>query len=114
MMREKEFWSIYSEYLDLSISMTGKIVAHKAKHPEADVTEQLKVVAKVDWMGQMIHKLYHMVVLANVAHGDFIAERGRVMNEAAKEKYYMKKRIEELEKENAKLKEQCLNNQIPI
>lgn len=108
-MREKEFWQVYSEYLDLSISMTGKIVAHKAKNPDADVTEQLKVVAKVDWMGQMIHKLYHMVLLANIAHGDFIAERGRIMNAAGKENYHLKRRVEELEKENAILKEQILN-----
>ena len=104
-MRQDEFWHIYSEYLDLAIGMTIKINEYKLKHPEADVSEQLKIVERVGYLGAMIHKLYHMNLQANMAHGDFIAERKRVMDEAGKVNYRLKKRVEELEKENAKLKE---------
>lgn len=110
MMRQSEFDFIYYQYMELSLSMTIALGEYKIKNPTKDVSDRVNILEKIDYLGKMIHKLYHMNLNAGLAHGDFIAERKRLLDLHCTEKYHMRKKIADLEKENAELKEQCLKH----
>lgn len=110
MMRQDEFDHIYYQYMDLKISMLEKVTEYRIKNPDRDASEQLKIIDRVDYLGAMIHKLYHITLQSGIAHGDFMGERERLLQLHANEKYRMKQKISDLEKENEELKEQCLKH----
>jgi hypothetical protein len=112
MLRDNEFWQIYSVYMEVSIEMSNALIEYKLKYPAKDLSEQYDRLDKIKYLGDMIHKLYHMNLKAELAHGEFIAERKRLMDLMGNENYHLKKKVKEQESEIEHLKTSIQFNSI--
>lgn len=107
MMNESDYWKTYGKYIELITPATERVSEWMNKNPQATPTEYLK---KMEFLQTLEHlcdvftKQYHLMVMMSRNHGDFIAEKQRLMRTAATNEYHLRQRLEALTKENETLK----------
>lgn len=107
MLGESDFNNIYYKYIQLEIVLSEKLVEWMKKNPDntEDYEKRSEHLRTIEFLRNKFHQLYHVHLMQGLTHGEFISERKRMLDLHLTEKYYLNKRIAELEKENKTLKE---------
>lgn len=107
-MNEGDYWNVFSKYIKLEIQLGEKYLEWWNKNPNASPDEILKkkeFLDTIEYLRGVFTKQYHLMCLQSRSTGDFISEKQRLMTTASTNEYYLKRKITELERENAELKE---------